>query len=60
MYAEVDRRTLEPVANRQNDYLMDREKQEGKITFDLPLGKQKITTALLPSGEELIFRIRQS
>ena len=29
MYAEVDRRTLEPVANRQNDCLMDREKQEG-------------------------------
>jgi hypothetical protein len=27
-YAEVDPRTFEPVANRANDYLLDREKQE--------------------------------
>ena len=26
-YAEVDPRTFEPVANRQNDYLLDRKKQ---------------------------------
>ena len=29
-YAEVDPRTFEPVANRANDYLLDREKQRNK------------------------------
>lgn len=29
-YGEVDPRTFEPVANRQNDYLIDREKQHSE------------------------------